>query len=637
MALTEAELRELTQLKAQSASLQQRFQPEAPIGTSQTKALEGTEGLPLETATDPRQAIGRALETIPELGGMLTGGAKAAQLLGPRGKVLGGLARIGGSALGAGLGEEVEIAGKQAVGLDAPSTFEENIKAFGKAAGTGAIAETLGLGIGLSAAPVRKLIFEPLKKTAIKGASEINKGLQKYGSNLLNSQATTSTFLDMLQNIYQTSFVTAGQAAKVREGQALAGKQMVDDFTNAFLKRADPEDVGDMFASSVVAKENLNREVADTLYSGVDALTSNQARVNLAGLEASLKGSRSAKLALKNAAKELELSDLSNLSFQEAANLKTAISKKFFALTKGATSTAKGKVAQTAKDIDTAMDVAATKFDFQRQVPGDTTAKQLKEARKAWTDLNETFHNKFINSLMEADPITIGKKLTQIKEIGQVKQLKAAVDKDTFQKIKGRYVQGILGKAERLTEVVDPKSTVEVVGKQLKTALSPRNTSRRVLNEMLGGPAVAKLNKIADTLSLLEAKGTTSAMGVATQLIQVGALSSLGAGIATGNVGAVATGAGLLLSPVGIGKLLSSETGRKIILDGLKAEPTRAEAARLVGRITSFLGADAVISQEGLASGEPVKEERAEEVPFVQKRPRNNILQQLGQLKGLAK
>lgn len=510
------------------------------------------------------------------------------------------LVNIGARGGAAGAGGVAGRLGEAALSGRKPSALELTIEGL-----TGFVGEPISDAVKFGTAPARA-IFGMIKKNVIPQAAEVNALLAPFGQKLLNSQATTSGLLDLFQNVWEQSLTTSGAASDVLRNQSQALNTGLEAMVEGLTKGSGKVDVGEAFVAIFAHKTEAGRIAASSLYKNIDILVNNAEIVTLAPVNAIAKDLPRVnalwKKVLRNAGAKKPKPSLildasgkpafppnTNIGFKEAVEIRSDLLAELraFRAKGGSLGTKESRaVGLIEKELNNQMKIAA-------ESAGVLDDYNL--ARAGWQRFTETFGNKFIRQLIKSDDaLLIGEKLGKLKTPKQIRLIKKAIgDTGTFRLIKGAYVADIIQKSTKITAGLEDAFSGEIRGVALLRELLKRDNS--VLNEMLGKDTVKRIKSFAQGLALVQEKQGKGIGSVATSLMQVGGAGGIAAGIGTGTVKPIATGTMILMAPFPIGRMLQSDTGAKILLEGLEATPGRAKAAALLTRIGLFLANDLLI------------------------------------------
>lgn len=507
------------------------------------------------------------------------------------------LANLGARGTAAGVGGVAGRLGEAGLSGRTPSALELTIEGL-----TGFIGEPIADAVKFGTAPARA-IFGMIKKSVIPQAAEVNALLAPFGQKLLNSQATTSGLLDLFQNVWEQSLTTSGAASDILRNQSQALNTGIEAMVEGLTKGTGKVDTGEVFVSALAHKTEMGRIAGNQLYKNIDVLVNNSPIVSLTPIRGVANKFPRVKAlfnkVLRNAgidskpvttlgADALPVTS-ERVGFAQAAAVRSDFLAEIRAFkTKGGSLGTKESraIGLIEAEIDNQMKVAAQ---------GAGVLDEWDLANEGWKKFKDTFGNKFIRQLIKSDDaLLIGEKLGKLKTPKQIRLIKKAIgDTGTFRLIKGAYVSDIIQKSTKITAGLEDAFSGEIRGVKLLSELLKRDKS--VLNEMLGKDTVKRLKSFAQALALVQEKQGKGIGSVATSLMQVGGAGGIIAGVGTGTVKPIATGTMILMAPFPIGRMLQSDTGAKILLEGLEATPGRAKAAALLTKIGLFLANDAFI------------------------------------------
>jgi hypothetical protein len=288
-------------------------------------------------------------------------------------------------------------------------------------------------------------------------------------------------------------------------------------------------------------------------------------------------GSTSAKDALLK--KILELDDI--VTFKEAQAIRSGLMDEIATMSATA-DIGKGMAKRFTQIIDSAM---------------ESRAKMISpEAYKAWRDANqfyrgykELFGNNFMRNLDKiADnaPEKVVASVFQNGSVTQIRNVKNIIKPATFQKLKASFTEQLFKSAEKEEGVV--------AGSTLQSKL--RKMGDPALKEIYTPEELASIHNFAKAGQALQ-KRAGGGGGMLIQLMQAGAIGSIGVGLTTGNTGATASGATILIGPKVLAKMLLNPTAAKWLTAGFSI-PAGSKAAMTVGSKIAATAAKIKLEEE---------------------------------------
>ena len=515
-----------------------------------------------------------------------------ATLGGIAGGIVGAPGGLPGVALGVGLGAAGGEAYKQyyqqmTQDPDAPKTPSEALK---KVTLKGAREAAYELG-GQFVTKIAGKALKPFrKKISFESRKAIKILKDKIKPQLTPAEATNSRLLDVLENISEASLLGGGKISqfKLKRGKIL--EELSDDIIDIFGKRAEPDDVGKLFALTIEGKKSAFRAASNILYNNVDEL-SKGAKVSTKSLKLFAKplakiGQEIKEIEGKNAGDDLMRSVLElpdNVDFAVAKELRSRLISRideFSVLNKKAP--AIGKAKQLIKRLD-----AAIEKDLKRQKP---------EAYKAWREANEFykygkegFDNAFIRRLIKkgdpdlgGDPEAIAKAIFKPGAITGIKKVKIATDKATWRQLQSYYIQSLMAKSTNVDGVLTGKLLINnLYGKA--------GMGKKTLSEIFNPQQLNMITDLARTLKITQSKQAEGLGRMWIQLTQAGATATV---LGMGQTPAAVP---ILFGPPVVARLLLNPTAVKWLTIGYKLPPN---SPKLVGITTRLLAMSKRIEEE---------------------------------------
>lgn len=557
------------------------------------------------------------LEEAPQAIGSIAGAGIAASGLVAGGSVIAPLAV--GAGLGGGFGESMKQIGQHLSGsLDAPKTSIEAAKRIGEASLTEAGFEMVG---GLVAKGFGK-ILAPFAKTVKEGVGEAMEYFKgKISPVLLPAEATESRVLDILHNVSEASLIGGNQISKYKTERLKFFDDFADSIIDQFGARTSPDDLGNLFVTSLEASKQTHQKAANILYNNVDELVGTevvekqiQKEVETGLLDETGKplmrtvtetvkvpepkalvktkelkdfaskvrvhSTELGGIEAKNAGDDLmaAIADLpDNLDFGAAQELRSRLISRvdeFSVINKKAP--AIGKAKRMISLIDSQMEEALE--------------KSSPEALEAWRTANrfyktgqEKFNNTFLRRLIKlADDTGTGAEniapaIFRPGQVSKVRKAKRALGEgsEEWGKMKGFFAQHLLSKS------TNPEGVV--MGQRLLNNMTgkPNSFGEQVLNEVFTAPQLREIKHFATVLAATQARQGEGAGKVLIQLTQAGAMASLVTGNMTGPSMAI------IMGPPVLSKLMLNPTTARILTEGISLPANSAAAAGVMSRLAA--------------------------------------------------
>lgn len=418
-------------------------------------------------------------------------------------------ARVAGAGIGMGLGRVVK---KGIAGLieEKIPTGDELARAGAESAMYGMGGEAVGGALIKAAGPYAKRILPETREAITRFA--------KYRGRLSPAQATEARGMDILENIAEYSLVGSEPFRAFRVSQEQALSRWADDIAMQVGNHMTPEQIGQLTSDAINKRSNIFNRAGKILFKRVDDLTK-EAQVDTK-IPTSI-ANQMLKVAQRPYAKSLRsktgeriLKDFANLpdkiSFAEAQGLRSDL----MSMSRQTTELIPGKIIGVSKNLTKAMDEA-----IQKSVPKGTQAiKAFRDANRFWKTGKELFNSKLAKSLLRNNPEAIGKGIFRPGAISNIKMVKRMVDKETFNKLRGGYLQtiiqpnpqtgvveggAILNRLARmgeptLKEIFDPQhlKDIRAFGEMAKRTQAPpgQGTGRMLVQLTQGGAALTLLS-----------------------------------------------------------------------------------------------------------------------------------------------
>jgi hypothetical protein len=516
---------------------------------------------------------------ITEGAAQVAGGiSKLGRMAGPAGAAV-GMATAG--AIGGGL----EM-GRQATQLAfdepiAPKSLGESAKRIGGRALTSATTEGVTRGLfGAAGKVFSKADLTPAQR-------EISAIADKYKVPLSVADIKQTKLASMLESMSEKTFLSGNIIQTFRKGQIAAFKNAADDLVQRSGGKVDRETAGNMVleafnASAEVAKKKTNALYDAARSSIIDPAKKNmnntaikqKAREMLAQEELVAKNIQSPIVPLlKDIAQKKSIYDNIDASDALSSKLKEFIrdeANKVGKVGAGQRTTPLGrKYAQLLHSLEKDHDAYYSDVN-----PG---AKGLYDLAKA-SAKNEKhlYANKNILKLVNQNPEKIVDSVIKNNNVTVIKGLKAAIGENNFKPVKQKFIQ----------DLVESSSTAEggAMPKFLPSAMVNKlgKYEPETLNAILSKEEQKEIGEIAKLASALETAERVA--GNPSGTAQIGSAMAFLPQILV-NPGIPLVGIGV---PTLIAKMMTTSTGRKIMIDGLKAPPGSPEVSKALIRFGNY-------------------------------------------------
>lgn len=520
--------------------------------------------------------------------GYETGGPLVEMLGLGGGAVLGAPAGPVGAPVGAGLGfaagKNLRESMGEALGVEQPKGFMEQIAELPGEIATGATYEAGGQVLGTGIAKGVEKLFKPAQKSVMPEILEAERELQRVtGTGFSPAQKTESRIIDTLEEVAEKSLTGSGRFYKFRLGQQKAFNQYVDDVVNSInkggLKNLTPEESGILLKNTIEGGTTAFDKTAQALYKNVDDImqtaTVNIASVkNTAGdfIEQLNKGVVPAgkfETVLKNI-----LSKSDAVSFETAQMMRSDLLKVTRQITELIPARAEGMAKQLAKNVDQAMEGSANSL-------GKTALAAWRNANKFYKTGKERFNNKFIKSLMgqlEKNPEVVIDKVFQNARPGQIRQIKSFVNDETWQTLKSGYLEKLITTSSSVDGAVVGKTFLGKIRKAgdpaLKEAFTPQELGR-----------IKMIGKIGNAMQ----KQIGGSGGMLIQLTQGSAILGGTTSLLLGEPLGAAVAAPVIIGPNMLARIMIHPKWSHWFAQGLRTPANTAQAVSLTAKLTAVL------------------------------------------------
>jgi len=490
----------------------------------------------------------------------------------------------GGSVLGGGLGfaagKNLRESMGEALGVEEPKTFMQQLSELPGEVSTGAAYEAGGQALGAGVSRGLEKLFKPARAAVEPGVLEAERELQRAtGVGFSPAQKTQSRIIDTLEEVAEKSLTGGGRFYKFRLKQEGAFNQYVDDVVKSInkggLKNLTPEESGILLKNTIddgtiafdKAAQALYKNVDDVLQAATVDVTPVKKTAN-AFMEQLNKGVVPAgkfETVLKNI-----MSKGDAVAFEEAQMMRSDLLKVTRQITELIPARAEGMAKQLAKNVDDAMEGSA-------RLLGKDALSAWRGANKFYKAGKEKFNNKFIKNLMgqlENNPSVVINKVFQNERPGQIRRIKSFVDDKTWQTLKSGYLEKLITESSSVDGTVVGKTFLGKLSKMKEPALREAFTSQEIQQ-------IRNIGKIG--LATQRAIGGSGGMLI--QLTQGGAILGAAGGLFTGQPAAAGMASTILIAPHILARIMTHPMGSKWLAQGLKTPATAGQAAALASKL----------------------------------------------------
>jgi hypothetical protein len=436
-------------------------------------------------------------------------------------------------------------------------------------------------------------VLAPFSNKLVKGHIEANAVLNKYRDadgkplKLTPMQATDSWSAATMENIAGKSLFGSAPLRAHRASQDVAMDDAVRELVNNIGRGTfSPEEIGATVKAAIEKKGGLFREWERSVWAEVDKLSPDKALVDVTKLrkwaQEKLKSTAQARALVPAIAGGKEAGDTSastivkaleqfaslpdRISFSTSTELISSMS----AMTRGkAGEVLNQKHAGILRDMNRRLNLDVDEAGKVLATGSDTNLKQAYDfARSFSKEWQETFNNKLVNTLAEAEPQKVADILFRPKQITSIREARKAMSAGAFQRVKGAFVESIFAS-----------------GDAAKIAKKLGSYDDATLREIFGkGEELTDIQNLAKTIELVQKKPVGAPGGVAIQLMQPGAVVQLVGGFALAQ-GFPKTAAAIVLAPPAMAKVFASPTGAKWLTTGFKVGAKTEMASRVVSQL----------------------------------------------------
>lgn len=524
-------------------------------------------------------ALGAAYETGGPLAEMLGlgGGAVLGAPAGPAGA-------IGGGGLGFAAGKNLRESMGEAIGVERPKGFMEQLSELPGEVATGASYEAGGQLLGAGVSKGLEKLFKPAQESVVPGLLEAERELQRVtGTGFSPAQKTESRIIDTLEEVAEKSLTGSGKFYKFRLKQEKALNQYVDDVVNSInkggIKNLTPEESGILLKNTIEGGTTAFDKAAQALYKNVDDVLQT-ASVNMISVKKTAgefveqlnKGVVPAgkfDTVLKNI-----LSKGDVVTFEEAQIMRSDLLKVTRQITELIPARAEGMAKQLAKTVDSSMEASARSL-------GNDALSAWRNSNKFYKAGKEKFNNKFIKSLMgqlEKNPEVVIDKVFQNARPGQIRRIKSFVNDETFQTLKSGYLEKLITDSSSVDGAILGKTFLGKLKKAGNPALNETFTAQEL-------ERVRMVGRVANTMQ----KSIGGSGGMLIQLTQGTAILGVPAGILAGQPWLSASAAPILIGPNVLARIMVHPKWSKWLAEGLKTPATTKQSVALASKLTAVI------------------------------------------------
>lgn len=535
---------------------------------------------------DPTIGVGKAMAIRGRTGAeQFSSGLPSAGML--AGGVIGGLSPVpGGAIMGAALGAAGGASLQSALGGGTPMFTQEGAKELTKQALVGGTSELAGQKI-LSPAISQSAVY------ATKAKDNILKVADKYNLPLSIAEIKQSRFWSAIETAFDNIFTSAPTIEKFKASQINAIKNISNQISSKFGTTVPKEEVGLAIQSTIKEMSQAAREADNALYSTVREVVDNNAIVDLSKARLGLRKLMNEQMALppsfQNKQLMKKLDDMLKGDFSIGAV--TSLRSELGNLIDGEMTMGMAKGGKGLAYNMTPLGKKYTELKAALEEPLDNAIKSQSE--DAWALLNiakadfaknkKIFSSPAVKKIIGSNPELIVQSIIKPNRVTEIKQVKSAIGDDGFAPIRERFTQ----------DIVEQMVTTDSLGKQVIRPGLLKSTfdkyGKDTIREIYGRNAADELYEIATLTSRVNDAyrmfGNTSGTARVQNILSV----ITGGGLATAPI---ATASGYLAAPV-LAKMYLSKTGRKLITEGIKINPSTELGARQLAahsiKIANFL------------------------------------------------
>lgn len=638
--LSEARKRNLIDTPDQNSPT--AISPHIPFGNDSGIGRDNT-----PSQSTPPQATSSFLNTVkevaPEVIGGTIGSIKAAASRSPVGMVASGL----GSVIGDEAKQILQLMGVIKSNEQVPTTVKDEFIRAGNAFLRGAVGE--GVGRGLITAGQKILApfagkVKPIVKSISGTLSDITK---KTGARILPAQISDSSFVNIIQNISESSLTGSGN---ILASKSVFNKQ-VGNLISGVIGRVKDVPNKDF---AIALRKNLTDTLAalrkplsdsyDDIGRRAEAIFKEQRRIVekpilgqtgeplrdatgkiltkttlektgektiIGGAKIRIKGVKATLNELAETIKEIK--GFGNTA--SGAKLATDINKVSDVISYNAAKEIRSTlrelgqssplIPKTARQISAAKKLEQSLTDamskglkiFDRE-SGSNLSKTWELTNKKWRNVTSLFNDQTIEGLAKQaidNPDKIASSifikdntvnLAKIKKLIHVSELKTG--KAIWKPMQQKFMDNLFLQAGKVETGTIPTELPLTFGEKLLDAMFGKSgVGLKTMRVAFGKEATKELELLATTMKLAQEKEAEGIGSMAIKLMQFSAGTGLIAGVVRGRPDLVVAGGSVLIAPGLTAKFLTSKFGLKFLTTGFKIPAGTAQAASFITRFTA--------------------------------------------------
>jgi len=528
-------------------------------------------------------------------GGGIVGGALAATLPEPAKFIT----IPAGVTLGAAAGEAMRQIGQHI--FKDPERPQTSLEAAKKIGTTGLKEGAWELGGGLATKGIMRMLQPFSKKISVGALDSIELMKGRISPVLTPSEATQSRFLDIAENIADSSLIGGGAIETFKLKRQKAFDIFADELIDQFGMRVSPDDLGEMFIDTVSGKWDLHKKAANILYNKVEDLAK--------GVIVPIKKLKSFATPLSEVGKELggieavnagddlmkAVIDLPDtLTFSAAKDLRSRLISRvdeFNILNKNAPAIGK------AKKLISILDESIGK---SLRSEGASVLDAWRVANNFYKTGSKQFNNTMIRRFIKmgeetgTGPENIGKAIFKPGAVTTVRRVKNALSPNEWKSMQSFYIQQLFTKSSNKEGVIQGERLLNnMIGKS-------GSMGESTLKEIFNPEQLNQIMKFSNALKMTQSKQSGGLGGMFIQLTQAGAVVGLALGKMPSEAGVI------LLGPAVISKLILNPKTARLLTEGIKLH---ASSPKVIGITTRLLAAAGRIKSE-LEESTPANKEQ---------------------------
>jgi hypothetical protein len=470
-----------------------------------------------------------------------------------------------GAALGGATGEAARQLAVRALGANAPATLGGAALRIAGAGTLGGLTE----GAGGLAMKVGGKVIAPFAATIKESMPRMVDIANKIGLKLTPADINKNLWLKRFEDLMADTWIGAEKMGEVRGAQIEAVRNAGLGLRSKFGTKMNNEEVSRMVTEEIVKKSKAENELVKEIYAQRDKLINMSKEVPLkntlatsnaiqsAEQRAIIKGDADLVALAKNLSMTGSPQGTQKATFKTISDAITKLNDKIAAEHAIALQGGMQKVAGQATQkerlllrLKSAMQKDMDNF-LKTQAPEAQALNTL--AKKKYTDFAQVFKSDEIRALASKDPQAIIKYLINAGRVKEFDMVKRAIGERGMEPVRKRFFQDVIEKAVPEEGALNINA-IDAAFKQYRPEIIAR---------IMNPEAVKDLKDISFLVKNLATQGK-----VKEKAASYGVVANL-------------TSAALL-------KLYSTDTGRKLLIQGLRA-PTPNAAATMSGRIAQFL------------------------------------------------